>query len=242
MKIPTNHPRRKSLEERELIEKGVEKGIVTPSGMIAHGRGEAFDYLLGEKTQPEAERQIGAAAAVLLLAERPVISVNGNATALCAREIVKLAKVLKAKIEINLFYRTPKRVKLVEKEFKKLGAKVLGVKPKKKVPGLDSKRAMVDARGIWGADVVLVMFEDGDRTEALERMGKIVIAIDLNPMSRTAQKANLTIVDNVTRAVPLLARKASEMRKKGDKSLRKTIKNFKNKDLLRKIELRIRRG
>lgn len=36
-------------------------------------------------------------------------------------------------------------------------------------------------------------------------MGKKVIAIDLNPLSRTARTATLTIVDEVTRALPLIA-------------------------------------
>ena len=31
------------------------------------------------------------------------------------------------------------------------------------------------------ADTVLVPLEDGDRTEALVKMGKTVVAIDLNP-------------------------------------------------------------
>ena len=54
------------------------------------------------------------------------------------------------------------------------------------------------------ADVVLVPLEDGDRTEALKKMGKTVIVFDLNPLSRTAQKADITIVDNVTRGMRLL--------------------------------------
>jgi len=33
-------------------------------------------------------------------------------------------------------------------------------------------------------------------------MGKTVIAIDLNPLSRTAREASLTIVDELTRALP----------------------------------------
>ena len=36
-------------------------------------------------------------------------------------------------------------------------------------------------------------------------MGKQVIAIDLNPLSRTAQTAHITIVDEVTRCLPLLS-------------------------------------
>jgi 4-phosphopantoate--beta-alanine ligase len=58
-----------------------------------------------------------------------------------------------------------------------------------------SDRRMVDPDGIYIADVVLVPLEDGDRTEALVKMGKKVIAIDLNPLSRTSQKASITIVE-----------------------------------------------
>ena len=54
------------------------------------------------------------------------------------------------------------------------------------------------------ADVVLVPLEDGDRTEALKKMGKTVITFDLNPLSRTSQKADITIVDNVIRGMKLL--------------------------------------
>ena len=35
-------------------------------------------------------------------------------------------------------------------------------------------------------------------------MGKQVITIDLNPLSRTAQTAHITIVDELTRCLPLL--------------------------------------
>jgi len=47
-----------------------------------------------------------------------------------------------------------------------------------------------------------VPLEDGDRCEALVKMGKTVIALDLNPLSRTARMATLTIVDELTRALP----------------------------------------
>ncbi len=242
MKIPKNHPRYNSLMQRELIEDGVKRGIVTQTGMIAHGRGEAFDYLLGEKTNPEARKQIGAAAAMLVLAKRPVISVNGNATALCAKEIAGLAKAIPARIEANIFYPPEKRRKIIAREFAKLGAKILGTKPTKKIRGLGSARSNVDAEGIWKADVVLVMLEDGDRTEALRKSGKKVIAIDLNPLSRTAQKANIAIVDNITRAVPMLEKKAGEFRKKGEKLLRAKIKQFNNKKNLDSVLSRMRKG
>ena len=51
------------------------------------------------------------------------------------------------------------------------------------------------------ADLVLVPLEDGDRCEALIRLGKQVIAIDLNPLSRTSRTATVTIVDEVSRAL-----------------------------------------
>ncbi len=109
--IPKSHPRYFSLVQREKLVDGFKKGIVAAEGLIAQGRGEAFDYILGEKTLKPAMEAGKAAAAFLLLAKRPVISVNGNAAALSAKEIVKLAKVVGAKIEVNLFYRTEKRKK-----------------------------------------------------------------------------------------------------------------------------------
>ena len=242
MKIPKNHPRYNSLMEREKIEEGFEKGIVAPTGMIAHGRGETFDYLLGEKTPKEAIGQIEAAGAELLLAKKPVISVNGNTTALCAREIVQLSKTVPAPIEVNLFYRTSKRIKLIEKEFAKLGVKILGTKPTTRIPKLMSQRRFVDVLGISVADVILVMLEDGDRAEFLRRMGKQVIAIDLNPLSRTARKANITIVDNVTRALPLLTQKIKKLKKKKDKELRQIVSRFNNKKSLMLIEAKMRGG
>ena len=67
---------------------------------------------------------------------------------------------------------------------------------------LSHDRALSYPEGTGKADVILVPLEDGDRCEALMKMGKTVIAIDLNPLSRTARMASLTIVDEVTRALP----------------------------------------
>ena len=47
--------------------------------------------------------------------------------------------------------------------------------------------------------MILVPLEDGDRCEALVAMGKTVIVVDLNPLSRSAQMASITIVDEITR-------------------------------------------
>ena len=207
MKIPKSHPRFVSLSIREKIVKGYNDGLVAKEGLLAHGRGEAFDYLVGEKTTKTAKAAINAAAVTLLSAQSPVISVNGNVAALCPKEIVQLAKATKAKIEVNLFYYDENRKKKIVESLKKAGAKqVLGTNPRsyRRIGGLDSPRQIVDKDGIFAADVVLVPLEDGDRTEALQKIGKTVITFDLNPLSRTAQTADITIVDNVIRGMRLL--------------------------------------
>ncbi len=210
--IPETHPRRESLVLRERLVEGFKTGIVAPQGLIAHGRGEAMYYLLGERTTKEARVAARAAAAALLRSERPVISVNGNVAALAPREVVGLAKTLDARIEISLFHRSDERVSKVRTVLESNGATdVLGFLPDEKIPGLEGMRALCSGEGVHSADVVLVALEDGDRTEALARMGKKVVAIDLNPMSRTARTADVTVVDEVTRAFPLISGYAEEM-------------------------------
>ena len=76
--IPKDHPRAVSLGIREMIVDGLKGGLVVEEGLIAHGRGETFDYLIGEKTTPNAIMAINTAAALLLSSKHPVISVNGN--------------------------------------------------------------------------------------------------------------------------------------------------------------------
>ncbi|RLG19349.1 hypothetical protein DRN67_02945 [Candidatus Micrarchaeota archaeon] len=242
--IPRTHPRFKSLSERHAIVKGVKLGLTHTQGLIAQGRGEAFDYLLGERTTPQARKAIRAAAAQLLLAKHPVISVNGNVAALCSDQVAELAKILNAEIEVNLFYHTPKRMKNIVSYFKRRhNASVLHtLRGGKRIPGLASKRGRVNENGIWKADAVLVPLEDGDRTEALRRMGKQVIAVELNPLSRTAQRASITIVDNLTRALPLLASDAKGMRKRNKTRLERIVRGFDNKKNLNKSLLIIRRG
>jgi 4-phosphopantoate--beta-alanine ligase len=227
--IPSDHPRAKSLYIREMLVNGFRRGLVVPEGLIAHGRGEAYDYLIGERTTKTAQRAIKAAAAMMLLSSRPVISVNGNTAAMCPNTVVELAKVAGASIEVNIFYRTEKREKAIKAELELHGAKkVLGAgsKASARIPELQSERRRVDPDGIYAADTVLVPLEDGDRTEALIKMNKTVITIDLNPLSRTSRAANITIVDNVVRAMPALVEAARRLR--GTMSLKKITDNFDN--------------
>ncbi|MFP4365437.1 MAG: 4-phosphopantoate--beta-alanine ligase [Spirochaetia bacterium] len=203
--IPKSHPRYESLHTRGKMEEGMRKSIVAPAGLVAHGRGEAFDYLLGEKTPPYAAESLKAAAAAFVQAEHPVISVNGNVAVLVPQGLVELSEVSGAALEINLFYRSQERMEAIEKVMREAGAiNLLGLGEQAKIPELESNRRIVDPEGIYKADLVFVPLEDGDRTEALVKMGKKVITVDLNPISRTARMADITIVDNITRVVPAL--------------------------------------
>lgn len=205
--IPKSHPRYESLRVRELLVKGVEDGITSKAGLIAHGRGEAFDYLIGEETIDTAMIAERAALHRMIEADNPVISVNGNVAALVPGETVQLAKRLDAKLEVNLFHRTDERLEKIRDKLVENGARtVYGLDADAEIPGLDHDRALCSKEGIYTSDVVLVPLEDGDRATALSEMGKTVITIDLNPLSRTAQTADITIVDNITRAVPNMIR------------------------------------
>ncbi|MHA1208948.1 MAG: 4-phosphopantoate--beta-alanine ligase [Candidatus Freyarchaeota archaeon] len=236
--IPEDHPRAESLRIRHKIIHGMERNVVAKAGLIAHGRGEAFDYLLGEETTPPARKAIKAAAAALLLSEYPVISVNGNSAALTPREIVELSEVSGAKIEVNIFYRSPERLEAIKKVLEEAGAKeVLGVGETAdgEIPEISSVRRVVDRRGILIADTVLVPIEDGDRTQALRKIGKTVIAIDLNPLSRTAQLANITIVDNHIRCMPLLVEEVKRLKGLPKKELKKILEHYDNKKILGEV-------
>ena len=198
--IPPSHPRYHSLLMRHLITEGGKKSIVAESGLIAHGRGEAFDYLLGEETKPFA-------------------------------------------LEINLFYRTPKRERAILKHLKKHGVRtVLGVKKSDtlRLSSLDHPRRIVDRNGIAAADTVIVPLEDGDRAEALVREGKKTVVIDLNPLSRTAVSGTVTIVDNITRALPLLIRKLKETAALSGDERRKILNEYDNTAVLKEAENAVR--
>lgn len=236
--LDKNHPRFISLQTRNKIVKGIKMGITSMHGLVAQGRGEAFDYILGEQTREFAIEAINFAANLLISAKNPVLSINGNVVALCAKEYVSLSKILNCPIEINLFHRTNTREKKIEKLLLKLGAKkILGVgkDASEVIENIASKRKFVSSMGIYKADVVLVPLEDGDRTENLVKMGKKVITIDLNPFSRTAQKADVTIVDNIVRVMPLLVKSV-----KKNTMNKKATRNYNNKEILSRAILAIK--
>lgn len=239
--IPKSHPRYASLVARERVAAGVKNGLTSSQGLIAQGRGECFDYLLGEKTTESAATATRAAAAMLLLAKRPALSVNGNVAALVPEEMVALADALGAPLEVNLFHRSEERVKKIADLLRKSGAsRVLGENPDTKVLGLEHARALATRGGIYDADVVLIPLEDGDRCEALVAMGKKVIAIDLNPLSRTARKATVSLVDNILRAVPNLTARVLELSSAPREDLEKIVQEYDNEKTLRQAVEEIR--
>ncbi len=215
---------------------GFEKHIVATAGLLAHGRGEAFDYMIGEKTNDLAREAIRAAVASMLLADHPVISVNGNVCALVPTELVELSNLIGAPLEINLFYYRKEREDAILKALHDAGAtEVLGTvaRPSTTIPELSSNRRKVDPDGIGSADLVLVPLEDGDRTEALRRIGKKVVTIDLNPMSRTAVFSHITIVDNIVRALPVMVETARELKDATHEELARIVSEFDNAENLR---------
>ena len=211
-----SHPRYASLLMRHRLEVAAQKGMLADSAMIAHGRGEAFDYLLGERTTDSARRAARQALATLQAAERPVLSINGNVAALAADEMLRLAAVLACPVEVNIFYRTPERMEAIlghlneRKAALGLDVAILGDAPDSSIPGLKGPRAACHREGILESDAILVPLEDGDRCNALVAMGKKVIVIDLNPLSRSAQQGSITIVDELSRALACMLAMATE--------------------------------
>ena len=221
--VPDSHPRKISLERRYKLEAAAEEGLLAGTAMIAHGRGEAFDYLLGEQTIPIANDATTQAAILLKSAVRPIISVNGNTTILAGDELVSCAALLSCPIEVNIYYRTDERISgligHLENCKKRVAATppnnwtrsveewsstvnrviILGDFAEGRIPGLDGPRATCDVNGILAADTILVPLEDGDRCEALVNMGLKVIVVDLNPLSRSSLMSTIAIVDDVTR-------------------------------------------
>ncbi|WP_251341224.1 4-phosphopantoate--beta-alanine ligase [Haloplanus halophilus] len=241
--IPEDHPRHDSLVTRHRIEAGVEKGITSRQGLIAQGRGEAFDYLLGERTLPSADDAARAAAAHLLLADRPVVSVNGNAAALVPGDLVALADAVGAELEVNLFNRTDERMRAIADHLRDHGAsEVKGLAADARLPNLDHERAKVDADGIAAADVVLVPLEDGDRAAALADLGKVEIVVDLNPLSRSAQVADVPVVDNILRAIPAITAHARDLADAPREELERIVTEFDAEATLAAAERAIREG
>jgi 4-phosphopantoate--beta-alanine ligase len=60
-----------------------------------------------------------------------------------------------------------------------------------------------------------------------------VIAIDLNPLSRTARKATVSIVDNIMRAVPNMAAQVRQLAALSRADLERMVREYDNERVLR---------
>ena len=79
-----------------------------------------------------------------------------------------------------------------------------------------------------GARIFCRYLKMDDRTSALKAAGKTIIAIDLNPLSRTAQDADITIVDNLTRSTRMLAIQYKLLSGRSKPALKKILDGFDN--------------
>jgi 4-phosphopantoate--beta-alanine ligase len=158
--------------------------------------------------------------------------VNGNTAAILPKDLVLLSKELNVPLEVNLFYRTEERVGRIVEHLKKNGALVVLGERKIRLKEIEHARGIVDERGIYGADTVLLALEDGDRTKKLKDMGKTTIAIELNPFSRTARDASITIIGNVVSVIPEMVRCARVMKRTKKKELERLVEEFKNEETL----------
>ena len=231
--VSQEHPRYASLMLRNKLVDGYERGIASAHGLIAHGRGEAFDYLLGEQTSESARNAAKVACAYLLTANYPVLSVNGNTATLVPGEIAELHAITGIPVEINLFHPSAQRTKRIADHLHAYGvANVLTGYDFIKLAHIASDRANVDKNGIFQADVVFVPLEDGDRAQALTKLGKTVLTVDLNPLSRTAVASTVTIVDDVTRAFKNLVSFAKHWKSEANQDeldlLKATFDNLEN--------------
>jgi len=220
---------------KEKIINGVKQGITSVNGLLSEGRGEIFDILMNRTLSSRSMPSIEVSVAQLLLAKNPVISVNGNTAVIVPKELIELSNTINAPLEVNLFYRSDERVKNVVEYLKKNGADVvLGAGDQTvRLEEIEHARGLVDERGIKVADTILVALEDGDRAEKLISMGKKIIAIDLNPFSRTANMASITIVGNVLDVIPAMISYAKQMKNMKREELDEIVKNFDNKEILR---------
>jgi 4-phosphopantoate--beta-alanine ligase len=231
--VSKEHPRHESLALRDKLVEGYKKGITSAHGLIAHGRGEAFDYLLGEKTSENALNAANVACAYMLTARYPILSVKGNTAALVSEEIAEFCALTGIPVEVNLFHRSEERIKKIADHLHTYGvANVLTGSDIIKLGHIASSRAKVEKQGIFKADAVFVPLEDGDRAQALTQLGKVVLTVDLNPLSRTAVTSTVTIVDEVTRAMKNMISFAKHFEGERDKErlamLKERFDNFQN--------------
>jgi 4-phosphopantoate--beta-alanine ligase len=105
---------------------------------------------------------------------------------------------------------------------------------------IKNNRATASKQGIYAADTVLVPLEDGDRAEILKKSGKNIITIDLNPLSRTSKMSDVSIMDNIVRAIPFMTKIAEDLKTQDKKILIDLVNEFDNEENLKESLQQIR--
>ena len=98
---------------------------------------------------------------------------------------------------------------------------------------IKNNRASASKTGIYTADTILIPLEDGDRAEILKKSGKNIITIDLNPLSRTSKMSDVSIMDNIVRAIPFMTKIAKDLKTQDKKVLMDMINDFDNEENLK---------
>ena len=97
---------------------------------------------------------------------------------------------------------------------------------------IKNNRSSASKTGIYTADTILIPLEDGDRAEILKKSGKNIITIDLNPLSRTSKMSDVSIMDNIVRAIPFMTKIAEDLKAQDKKFLMDIVNEFDNEENL----------
>ena len=86
----------------------------------------------------------------------------------------------------------------------------------------------------------MIPLEDGDRAEILKKSGKNIITIDLNPLSRTSKMSDVSIMDNIVRAIPFMTKIAKDLKTQDKAVLVEMVHEFDNEENLKESLQQIR--
>jgi 4-phosphopantoate--beta-alanine ligase len=105
---------------------------------------------------------------------------------------------------------------------------------------IKNSRSSASKTGIYSADTILIPLEDGDRAEILKNSGKNIITIDLNPLSRTSKMSDVSIMDNIVRAIPYMTKIAEDLKNQDKEILMQLVNEFDNEENLKESLAQIR--
>ena len=72
-----------------------------------------------------------------------------------------------------------------------------------------------------------------DRAEILKEGGKNILTIDLNPLSRTSKMSDVSIMDNIVRAIPFMTKIAEDLKTQDKAVLYELVNEFDNEENLK---------